>query len=65
MKKIIQYIKNLWNKLRDPTRGLQKQHNKLLKEARDLQRSGDIPAFAKKIKEADDLEKQIQQLIKK
>lgn len=65
IKKILTTIKALWKKLNDPTRSLQRHHNQLLKEARDLQRRGDIPAFAAKTKEAADLEKRIEELTKK
>ena len=54
--------KNLWAKLVDPTRPLEKQYNKLLKEARDIQRKGDIPAFAKKTREAEEINKKIEEL---
>ena len=62
IKKLLSKLKAIWNKLRDPTRALQRHHNRLLLEARDLQRKGDIPAFAAKTREADDLEKRIEQL---
>ena len=61
---MINILKNLWAKLVDPTRPLEKQYNKLLKEARDIQRKGDIPAFAKKTREAEDLRKKIDDLKK-
>ena len=61
---MIKLLKNLWAKLTDPTRPLEKQYNKLLKEARDIQRKGDIPAFAKKTREAEDLRKKIDDLKK-
>jgi hypothetical protein len=64
IKKIKQILKTLWAKWNDPTRPLEKQYDKLLKEARDLQRGGDIPAFAKKMREADDLRKKIEELTK-
>lgn len=64
IKKILNKLRALWNKLKDPTRSLQRHHNRLLLEARDLQRKGDIPAFAKKTREADDLEKRIEELKK-
>ena len=38
---------------RDPTKKLHKEYLRLLKEARDLQRKGDIPAFARKTAEAE------------
>lgn len=64
IKKILTTIKGLWNKLTDPTRGLQIEYGRLLLEARNLQRKGDIPAFAAKTKEADDLRKKIEELNK-
>lgn len=65
IKKILATIKALWNKLTDPTRALQRHHNRLLVEARDLQRKGDIPAFAKKTREAEDLWQRIEKIQKK
>ena len=62
IKKLLSTIRALWKKLNDPTRALQRHHNRLLLEARDLQRAGDIPAFAKKMREANDLEKRIEEL---
>jgi len=62
IKKIINYLKNLIAKQKDPTRTLEKQYSKLLLEARNLQRGGDIPAFAKKMREADDIRKKIEEL---
>lgn len=58
-KKILTTIKGLWDKLTDPSRALERHYNKLLKEARDLQRKGDIPAFAAKTREAEDLRMRI------
>lgn len=46
----------------NPAKKLQKKHKKLLKEARDLQRSGDIPAFALKMEEAEKVANQIADL---
>lgn len=59
IKKILTTIKGWWNKWTDPSRALERHYSKLLKEARDLQRRGDIPAFAAKTREADDLRKRI------
>lgn len=60
-------IKKIWNTigvwlrgLKDPNRALERQYDKLLKEARDLQRKGDIPAFAAKTREAEDIRKKIE-----
>jgi len=61
IKKIITWVKDLWTKWNDPTRPLERRYNKLLLEARNLQRSGDIPAFAAKTREAEDLRKKIEQ----
>jgi len=38
---------------KDPKQALEKRWMKLLEEARDLQRRGDIPGFAKKTAEAE------------
>jgi len=62
IKKIINYLKNLIAKRKDPTRTLEKQYSKLLLEARNLQRGGDIPAFAAKTREAEDIRKKIKEL---
>ena len=53
----------LWGRINNPTRARERQYDKLLKEARDLQRKGDIPAFAGKMREADDIRKKIEELI--
>ena len=63
IKKIKSYIVGLWGRINNPTKALEKQYDKLLKEARDLQRKGDIPAFAKKTREAEDIRKKIEELI--
>ncbi len=47
---------------KDPTKKLEKEHQKLLKEAMELQRSGDIKGYAAKIAEAETLEKKIAEL---
>lgn len=62
IKKILITIKGWWKKLKDPTRALERQYDKLLLEARNLQRGGDIPAFAGKMREADDIRKKIEEL---
>lgn len=59
---MIKLLKNLWQRLTDPTVPLEREYGKLLREARDLQRKGDIPAFAKKTREAEDLYKKIEEL---
>lgn len=65
IKKIWTTIRGWWNKWRDPSRALEKQYSKLLVEGRNLQRKGDIPAFAAKTREADDLRKKIDNLKEK
>lgn len=62
---MIRKLKKLWQRLTDPARPLEKQYSKLLKEARDIQRKGDIPAFAKKTREAEEINKKIEELRKK
>ena len=62
IKKIKSYIVGLWSRINNPTRALERQYDKLLKEARDLQRKGDIPAFAKKTREAEDIRKKVEEL---
>lgn len=59
IKKIWTTIKGLWSKWTDPSRALERHYNKLLQEARDLQRQGNIPAFAAKTREAEDLRQRI------
>ena len=39
----------------DPVKKMEKQYAKLLEEARDLQRGGNMPAFAEKSAEAEAL----------
>ena len=63
IKKIKSYIVGLWGRINNPTRALERQYDKLLKEARDLQRKGDIPAFAKKTREAEDIRKKVEELM--
>ena len=62
LKKIKSYIAGLWGRINNPTRALEKQYDKLLLEARNLQRGGDIPAFAKKTAEAEEIRKKIEEL---
>ena len=47
---------------KDPIKKLEKQHAKLLEEAMQLQRGGDIKAYAKKMGEAEELEKKIEEM---
>lgn len=61
---MLKVLKKIWTSLTDPTNALERKYDKLLREARDLQRKGDIPAFAKKTREAEDLMKKIQELKK-
>lgn len=51
---------NLFKK--DPTRKLRKQYQQKLEEARDLQRKGDIQAYAQKTAEAEALMQEIERL---
>ncbi|TNE49780.1 MAG: Lacal_2735 family protein [Bacteroidetes bacterium] len=51
---------NLFKK--DPIKKLQKKYETLLTEARDLQRSGDIKAFARKSAEAEEVLQEIDRL---
>lgn len=46
----------------DPRKKLQKEYERKQKEARDLQRSGDIQGFAALTAEADNIYRQIQEL---
>ena len=62
LKKIKTYLENLWRRWNDPTKALQKEYGKLLLEARNLQRGGDIPAFARKTAEAEEIRKKIEEL---
>lgn len=61
-KKIKNTIRALLAKWNDPAKSLEREYSRLLLEARNLQRAGDIPAFAKKTREADDVYKKIQSL---
>jgi len=45
---------------KDPKAQLQADYERLLREARDLQRNGDIVGFSAKTAEADAVEKRIQ-----
>ena len=49
----------------DPRKKLEKQYNKMLEDARDLQRGGDIKGYAKMMAEAEEIAKKIQDLNKK
>ena len=47
---------------KDPVKKLKKQYEKLMKEARDIQRSGDLKSYAQKIAAAEDIAQQIETL---
>ncbi|QSE96044.1 DUF6435 family protein [Fulvivirga lutea] len=48
----------------DPAKKLRKQANKLYKEAMEIQRSGDLKLYAKKMSEVEELEAKIAELKK-
>ena len=56
------HIRRFIGWLTDPIRALEREYGKILVEARDLQRKGDIPLFAKKTAEAEEIRKKIEQL---
>jgi hypothetical protein len=47
---------------KDPTKKLKEEYAKLLEEARDLQRKGDIKGFAQKSAEAEDVAKKLEEI---
>lgn len=47
---------------KNPIKKLEQQYEKMLEEARDIQRSGDIKGYAKKMAEAEELWKRIETL---
>ena len=47
---------------KDPIKKLEQEHQKLLEEAMNLQRSGDIKAYAAKMAQAEEVEQKITQL---
>lgn len=47
---------------KDPVKKLNRQYAKLILEARDIQRSGDLKLYAKKIAEAEEIAEKISQL---
>ncbi len=47
---------------KDPIKQLEKKYLQLMEEARDLQRSGDLKAFAKKIAESEEVQQKIEDL---
>ncbi len=46
----------------DPTKKLKKKRSQLLKEAVEVQRSGDLKAYASMMEEVDKLEKELEAL---
>ncbi len=50
---------------KDPLKKLEKEHQKLLEEAMQLQRGGDIKGYAAKMAEAEAKEKEIEALARK
>ena len=49
---------------KDPTKKMEKEYLKMLEQARDIQRSGDIKAYSKKMAEAEELWQKIESLRK-
>ena len=47
---------------KDPVQKLNRQYQKLMEEARDIQRSGDLKLYARKIEEAEAVAQQIEAL---
>jgi hypothetical protein len=47
---------------KDPIKKLEKQYLRLMEEARNIQRGGDIKAFAAKSAEAEEVAKEIERL---
>jgi len=47
---------------KDPTAKMEKEYNALMEKARDVQRSGDLKAYAKIIAESEELWKKIETL---
>ena len=47
---------------KNPLTRLNKQYQKLMEEARDIQRSGDLKLYARKIEEAEAVAQQIESL---
>ncbi|MGI9545505.1 MAG: DUF6435 family protein [Cyclobacteriaceae bacterium] len=47
---------------KDPQKKLRKKYEKRMLEARDIQRSGDLKLYAKKMEEAEQLAQEIQNL---
>ncbi|MCB0597369.1 MAG: Lacal_2735 family protein [Lewinellaceae bacterium] len=49
---------------KDPVKKLEKEYLKLMEEAMRIQRGGDIKAYAAKVAEAEEVQKQIEELRK-
>ena len=49
---------------KDPLKKLNKQYEKMMLEARDIQRTGDLKLYSKKIAAAEEVAKQINELKK-
>lgn len=49
---------------KDPVKQLEKTYQKLMEEAMQIQRSGDIKGYAHKMAEAEEIQKQIDELTK-
>jgi hypothetical protein len=47
---------------KDPIKQSEKKYLQLMEEARDLQRSGDLKAYAQKIAESEELQQKIEDL---
>ncbi|MCB0661373.1 MAG: Lacal_2735 family protein [Saprospiraceae bacterium] len=47
---------------KDPAKNLRKQYDLLLEEARDIQRSGDLKAYARKLEEAESIWAEIEKI---
>lgn len=45
---------------KNPTKQLEQEYAKLMEEARDIQRSGDLRAYARKLEEAEEVMKNIE-----
>ena len=48
---------------KDPVKALEKKYEKLLEEAMQIQRSGDIKGYAAKMAEAEEVKKEIDTLL--
>lgn len=47
---------------KDPVKKLQKEYSTLMEKARDVQRSGDLKAYARMIAESEEILKKIEEL---